>query len=142
MLHHRAIITAARNLTKEVNEEVTMKEEVTIAANKTIYQMNKIPTEVAVACNEDTVVDTTITEVIANATFTLSLYLTTTENNVVVEAEQSSVEVVAVELDTERKETTEVHAQVGTIYLKNSRTNNNQEDSTNPLPAQITTTMT
>ena len=142
MLHHRAIITAARNLTKEVNEEVTMKEEVTSAANKTIYQMNKIPTEVAVACNEDTVVDTTITEVIANATFTLSLYLTTTENNAVVEAEQSSVEVVAVELDTERKETTEVHAQVGTIYLKNSRTNNNQEDSTNPLPAQITTTMT
>ncbi len=142
MLHHRAIITAARNLTKEVNEEVTMKEEVTSAANKTIYQMNKIPTEVAVACNEDTVVDTTITEVIANATSTLSLYLTTTENNAVVEAEQSSVEVVAVELDTERKETTEVHAQVGTIYLKNSRTNNNQEDSTNPLPAQITTTMT
>lgn len=142
MLHHRAIITAARNLTKEVNEEVTMKEEVTSAANKTIYQMNKIPTEVAVACNEDTEVDTTITEVIANATSTLSLYLTTTENNAVVEAEQSSVEVVAVELDTERKETTEVHAQVGTIYLKNSRTNNNQEDSTNPLPAQITTTMT
>lgn len=142
MLHHRAIITAARNLTKEVNEEVTMKEEVTSAANKTIYQMNKIPTEVAVACNEDTVVDTTITEVIANATSTLSLYLTTTENNAVVEAGQSSVEVVAVELDTERKETTEVHAQVGTIYLKNSRTNNNQEDSTNPLPAQITTTMT
>ena len=142
MLHHRAIIIAARNLTKEVNEEVTMKEEVTSAANKTIYQMNKIPTEVAVACNEDTVVDTTITEVIANATSTLSLYLTTTENNAVVEAEQSSVEVVAVELDTERKETTEVHAQVGTIYLKNSRTNNNQEDSTNPLPAQITTTMT
>lgn len=119
-----------------------MKEEVTSAANKTIYQMNKIPTEVAVACNEDTEVDTTITEVIANATSTLSLYLTTTENNAVVEAEQSSVEVVAVELDTERKETTEVHAQVGTIYLKNSRTNNNQEDSTSPLPAQITTTMT
>ena len=120
MLHHLETITAVRNSAREVNEEVTMKEEVTSTVNRTIIRKSKILTEVAVACNEDTVVDTITIGVIANATSTQSLYLTTTGNNAVVEVVASSKEVVAVELATERKETTEVHAKVEIIYHKNS----------------------
>jgi len=120
MLHHLETITVMRNSAKEVNEEVTMKEEVTSTVNRTIISKSKILTEVAVASNEDTVVDTITLGMIANAKSTQSLYPTITENNAVVEVVASSQEVVAVELATERKETTEVHAQVEIIYHKNS----------------------
>ena len=109
-----------RNSSREVNEEITMKEEVTSTVNRTIIRKSKILKEVAVACNENTVVDTITIGVIANATSTQSLYLTTTEKNAEVEVVASSQEVVAVELASERKEITEVHAQVEIIYHKNS----------------------